>query len=334
MSKMKRLKSAGLLCAALFLFAMAGNAQTKEDVIKAFNQGVAAFKTNDFVKATESFQQVIDLGTKVGTEADTLRGKAEKFVPGLQFKVAVGIIGNKASTGADMLASLQKTIDLSTKYGDNETAAKAKKIIPQIYTKIATDAFKANDLATALTNFDKVIELDPNNIKALVSKGVIYRKQNATELNMATMQKIIELGTKLSDTVSVKGAKEVLAGEYMKTANAAYVKSDFKSAIPSAEEALKYDSKNATTYYILAFSHNKLKEYDDALAAIEKGIPFENPAKEQVARFYYEKGVALKAKGDKEHALEAFKLASAGKFLAPATLQIKDINKPVVPAKK
>jgi tetratricopeptide (TPR) repeat protein len=148
------------------------------------------------------------------------------------------------------------------------------------------------------------------------------------------MLKIIELGTKLSDTVSVKNAKEVLAADYMKTANAAYVKSDFKGALPALDEVLKYDPKNASAYYILAYSQNKLKDYDAALAAIEKGIPFENPAKEQVARFYYEKGVALKAKGDKEHALEAFKSASAGKFLAPATLQIKDINKPAVPAKK
>jgi tetratricopeptide (TPR) repeat protein len=334
MSKMKRLKSAGLLCAALFLFAMAGNAQTKEDVVKAFNEGVAAFKTNDFVKATASFQQSIDLATKVGTEADTLRGKAEKIVPGLQFKVAAGVIGNKASTSADMLASLQKTIDLATKYGDDETAAKAKRVIPQIYTKMATDAFKANDLAKSLTYFDKVIELDPNNVKALVSKGVIYRKQNATDLNVETMQKVIELGTKLSDTVSVKGAKDILEAEYIKRANAAYVKSDFKGAIPMAYEALKYDPKNATAYYILAFSHNKLKEYDEALDAIEKGIPFENQAKEQLARFYYEKGVALKAKGDKDKALEAFKLASFGKFLSPAALQIKDINKPAVPAKK
>ena len=51
MSKMKRLKSAGLLCAALFLFAMSGNAQTKEDVVKAFNQGVAAFKAKELTKS-------------------------------------------------------------------------------------------------------------------------------------------------------------------------------------------------------------------------------------------------------------------------------------------
>jgi superkiller protein 3 len=233
-----------------------------------------------------------------------------------------------------MLAALNKTNEIATKYGDTEIAAKVKKIIPQIYMKMGTDAFKANDFTNALTNFDKVLELDPNNIKALNSKGIVYRKQNATDLNMETMLKVIELGTKLSDTVSVKNAKEILAAEYMKRANAAYVKSEFKDALPSLEEALKYDPKNANAYYILAFSQNKLKAYDSALEAIAKGLPLENPAKEQLARFYYEQGVALKAKGEKDKALEAFKLASFGKFAIPAAAQIKDITKPAVPPVK
>ncbi len=331
---MRRLKTTGLLCAALFLFTMSGIAQTKEDVVKAFNEGAVAFKAKDFPKAIQAFQQVIDLANKVGTEADTLRGTAEKNIAGLQFQVAARVLTNKTSTSADMLAALQKTNDLATKYGDTEVAAKVKKIMPQIYMKMGTDAFKANNLAGALTNFDKVLEYDPNNIQALVSKGVVYRKQNAADLNKETMLKIIDLGTKLSDSVNVKNAKEILAADYLKNANAAYLKADYKNALPALEDALKYDPKNANAYYILAYSQNKLKEYDAALEAIEKGIPYEDQTKEKLARFYYEKGIALKAKGDKDKALEAFKLAAFGKFVGPANAHIKDILKPAAPVKK
>jgi len=148
------------------------------------------------------------------------------------------------------------------------------------------------------------------------------------------MLKIIDLGTKLSDSVNVKNAKEILAADYLKTANAAYLKADYKNALPALEDALKYDPKNANAYYILAYSQNKLKEYDAALEAIEKGIPCEDQTKEKLARFYYEKGIALRAKGDKDKALEAFKLAAFGKFVGPANAHIKDILKPAAPVKK
>ena len=233
-----------------------------------------------------------------------------------------------------MLAALQKANDVAVKYGDNDTQAKVKKILPQIYNRMATEAFKANDFTAALANFDKVLELDPNNIQALNSKGVVYRKQNNADLNKETMLKIIELGTKLSDTKSVDAAKGILAADYLKAANAAYVKSDFKGALPALEEAIKYDPKNANAYYILAFSQNKLKEYDSALDAITKGLPLETQTPEALARFYYEQGVAYKAKGDKDKALESFKSASFGKFLLPAKAHIKDLTKPAVPAKK
>ena len=44
---MKRLRIAGLLSAALLVFVMSGAAQTKDDVVNAYNAGAKAFLAND-----------------------------------------------------------------------------------------------------------------------------------------------------------------------------------------------------------------------------------------------------------------------------------------------
>lgn len=334
MNAMKNLKTAGLLCAALFLLVMSGNAQTKEDVIKAFNEGAASIKTKDYAKVVASFQQVIDLGTKVGAESDSIRKIAESNIANFQLKLALTVNDNKASTTADILSSFQKAKDLADKYGDTSTSANVAGILPKIYTNMAMTAFKANDLPGALANFDKVIELQPGNTQAYFNKAIIYKKQNLFDPMLQSLTKSIELATKSSDTATVRKAKAILETEYMITAKAAFVKKDYKGALLPLEEALKYNDKDAEAYYMRAFSKNKLKDYDGALEAITKGLQFENPAPEKRARFYYEQGVAYKAKGEKDKALESFKLAKFGTFVLPATAQIKDITKPAVaPAK-
>lgn len=335
MNAMKSLKTAGLLCAALLLFVMSGNAQTKEDVIKAFNQGAASAKTNDYAKVVESFQQVIDMGTKVGAESDSIRKIAESHIANFQLKLAVGVYQNKASTTADILASFQKAKDLANKYGDKDTSDKVADLMPKIYTNMAMAAFKANDLPGALANFDKVIALEPDNTQAYFNKAIIYKKQNAFDPMLQSLTKSIELATKSSDTVTVKKANDILAKEYFNIANAAYIKKDYKGTLPPLAEALKYDDKNAQAYYILAYTQNKLKDYDAALEAITKGLLYEKPVKEELARFYYEQGVAYSAKGDKEKALESFKLAKFGKFVQPAAAHIKFLTtkQPAAPAK-
>ena len=333
MNAMKNLRTAGLLCAALFLLVMSGNAQTKEDVIKAFNQGAASLKTKNYAKVVESFQQVIDLGTKVGAESDSIRKIAEGNIASSQKLLAFEVYSNKASTSADILAAFQKAKDLADKYGDTTTSAQVAGIIPKLYTNMAMTAFKANDLPNALAYFDKVIALEPNNTQAYFNKSIIYKKQNAFDPMLQSLTKAIELATKSSDTATVKKAKAILETEYMNIANAAFVKKDYKGALIPLEEALKYNEKDAQVYYMQAFSKNKLKDYDGALEAVTKGLQFENPAKEKLARFYYEQGLAYKAKGDKDKALESFKLAKFGTFVLPATAQIKDLTKPAVPAK-
>jgi tetratricopeptide (TPR) repeat protein len=338
MNSMKRLRVTGLLSAALFLFVMSGTAQTKDDVLNAYNTGVTSYKAKDYGKAVESFQQAIDLGTKVGAESDSLRKAIEGRMAQFQYKYAALVVyPNKASTNADILGAFQKAKDLAEKYGDAGTSAQVDGVIPTIYTNMALAAFSAKDYPGALANFDKVIALDPNNTKAYFGKAIVYKNQNAFEPMVQAFTKTIEVATKTADTATVRKSKQILESEYMTLANAAYVKKDYKGTLVHLAEVFKYDDKNAQAYYWVAVSKNGLKESDGALEAVTNGLKYENPAaKELVARFYYEQGVAYSAKGEKDKAVASFKLASVGKYAPAAAAYIKGLTaKPgPAPAKK
>src|ERR1035437_590634 len=140
MNSMKRLKTAGLLCAALFLFVMSGTAQTNQNVVDAYNNGVKAIKANDYTNAVLALEQVIDLGTKVGKEADTLRNIAQRLIPSIQLKLAISAFPNTAISNADKIASFEKAKVLADKYGDAQTNASLIGIMPKIYTQMASAA--------------------------------------------------------------------------------------------------------------------------------------------------------------------------------------------------
>ena len=86
-------KTAVILVVTAFLVTSL-NAQERNDVIKAYNEGAKSMKT-DYQLAITSFETVIALSEKVGESADDLKGKAEKVLPGLYFKVAYSAFNEK-----------------------------------------------------------------------------------------------------------------------------------------------------------------------------------------------------------------------------------------------
>ena len=79
-------KIAGILIVSAIIGANL-NAQTRNDVINAYNEGAKAMQT-DVKTAIEAFEKVVVLSDQVGETAADLKQKAVQVLPGLYVKVA------------------------------------------------------------------------------------------------------------------------------------------------------------------------------------------------------------------------------------------------------
>ena len=70
------------------------NAQTRNDVINAYNEGAKTMQT-DVKTAIESFEKVIVLSDQVGETTADLKQKAVQVLPGLYVKLASNSLSEK-----------------------------------------------------------------------------------------------------------------------------------------------------------------------------------------------------------------------------------------------
>ena len=92
-------KIAGILIVSAIFFANL-NAQTRNDVINAYNEGAKAMQT-DVKTAIEAFEKVILLSDQVGETTADLKQKAVQVLPGLYVKVASNTLNRKKTVTGD-----------------------------------------------------------------------------------------------------------------------------------------------------------------------------------------------------------------------------------------
>ena len=152
------------------------NAQTRSDVIAAYNEGAKTVQT-DVKAAIDAFERAIALADKVGAEAADLKEKAIKVLPGLYIKVAADAINEKKPL-PEIMKAAKSAVAATEKYGSQSQKDNAARIMVQAYNMLATDYFNKNDLDNAMLTFDSLLAINPDYINAIYNKALIYLQQN------------------------------------------------------------------------------------------------------------------------------------------------------------
>ncbi|MBY9001331.1 MAG: tetratricopeptide repeat protein [Candidatus Heimdallarchaeota archaeon] len=128
----------------------------------------------------------------------------------------------------------------------------------------------------AFTNFNKTIELDPNNAKAFGNRGRIYFEQNKFGKALSDLNKAIELDNK----------------NYLfhhNLANVYFSTQKFDKAIESYEQSIELNPENAWGYENIGVVYYQRQEMDKALEYFEKALQYEKSE----AQFFHNRGGAL-----------------------------------------
>ncbi|HNS18246.1 MAG TPA: tetratricopeptide repeat protein [Bacteroidales bacterium] len=322
---MKELPDLRLLLAAVLIFStLLISAQTKDDVINTYNDGVALANTN-VEKAIEKFNLAHELALKVGVESDDIKNLVETQLPALQIKYAAELY--KAKNIKEAIPAYMLAAELAEKVGNAEIAAKANEIIPKLHFSLGNELYKSEKYDSALICFDQSLTYDSTYAKAYLSKGLIYKKQDNQEAMIAALDQAIVFGKLANDEKTATTAGNVIRDYLLVTGNKAVKAGNFQEALPLLVKSSTYGEPKPEVFYLLALCHNKDSQWDEAIKAAKQGIDLENESNEAKAKFYYELGNAYIGKGENASACTAFKNALYGNYLESAKYQIETVLK-------
>lgn len=307
-------KIAGTL-AAFVLVVTNINAQDRNEVIKAYNEGAKAVQT-DPKAAIAAFENVITLSDKVGETAADLKQKAIQVLPGLYVKLANTAITEK-KPAAEIIRAAKTAAAVAEKYGNATGKGNAEKLLVQGYYNMGTGYFGQKDYDNALKAFDSVLVINPDYTAAIYNKALIFRSQN----NAASFEEAIDsfLGKldTLKEAEKVKQAS-TLALEYFRAAGSqANQANNLDEALALLNKAAKYGDDKDLFYYF-ADVYNKQKNFDKGAESAQKGLALETGAAEAKAKFFFQLGLAQSGKGQTADACASFKNAMFGPFAGPS----------------
>ncbi|MCH7402988.1 tetratricopeptide repeat protein [Belliella kenyensis] len=126
------------------------------------------------------------------------------------------------------------------------------------------EKLKENDLKGALDFYTEALKIDPNFADALLNRGIVQSRLNNFEAAIDDFSNILSIGSSIDSTAYFqRGLSYLDNGENYKALN-------------DAENLLKESPESWKSYFLLGLTKERLKDYDAALKAFEKGLSY-NP---------------------------------------------------------
>jgi tetratricopeptide (TPR) repeat protein len=299
------------------------NAQTRNDVISAYNDGAKVIQT-DVKAAIDAFEKVVVLSDQVGETAADLKQKAVQVLPGLYVKLASNSL-NEKKPAPETIKAAKIAGAAAEKYGSATSKENATKILVIGYYNLGTEFFSKKDYKNALLAFDSLLVINPAYMNAIYNKALIFRTQNDATAFEQNIDLFIEKAKSSNDTVKAKQASKMALEYFRASGSQANQANKLNDAVVNLNKAAKYGD-DKTLFYYFADVYNKQKNFGSAIESAQKGLTLETGDAEAKAKFYFQLGLAQAGKGQTADACASFKNAMFGAFAEPSKVQITNLK--------
>jgi len=227
------------------LFAMVisygANAQDINAVVEQVNKGTEAFKSGDYQQA------IVDLEAA--------------------YAAANAVTDEDAAETVEVIKT------------------NCKNMIPLSYSAIAGSLASEGKFDDAIDYFNKSLTIaekygNTDITKESVAEKVnaVYQAQAGAYAQAGEFDKAIETVTKTGNDEAIDKIKKFAAGSYLKEANTAQRDKDYKTAIEKAKQSVEYNPESETAYLIMGVSYSQLKQFKNAIDALEKCVALKETA--------------------------------------------------------
>lgn len=206
-----------------------------------------------------------------------------------------------------------------------ETAQRASQYLPRIAYAEGLQHLQNERYGDAIDAFDKGIERDSTYLNNLLGKGQAFNRMDREEDALSAYTRALAAAERAGDSESTRRAQEAIRSYYQPLASETLANAgdnagrrEAQRVISLMEEMQEHIDADANTYYYLAAAHNLMGEHQRAVDLLDRGLEMHTGSRSDKARFYFEKGEALRYMGDVAAAKEAYRNAAVGSYKQPA----------------
>ena len=234
-------------------------AQDMESATALYNEGATALNAGDKETALGYFEEALAQAELIGPEAEELAYNCKRNIPTL-----INSMGKELAAANEIDAALEmlnKAVEKATEYGQDDIAADAQNLIPQLYMQQGNILLNQKNYPAAVAAYQKVVEINPNDANGYLRLGQAASRADDMETAIAALTKASELG-------QGKAADKEMATIYLSKAAEVLKAKDYQGAYDNAKKSLDI-MPTPTAMQIAGTAALQLKNYDDAIANFE-----------------------------------------------------------------
>ena len=317
-----KIKSLVIALAAVLVSATALAQDPVIEATKMYNEFVVLFKAKNYAEALPILEKTIQAA--MDADAMDLVEKAQKLVPTCYFQTGLAQMKSGDTDGA--LANLNKANEVALLYNNAGVARNAKSAISQVYRVKGANAFNNKDYATAVVDFAKGYEVNPQDTKLALNLAMSYCELKDFENGVKVYTDIIALEKRHSRFAEPAAeAKQALSNYLLVKAQEENTAGNKEAAYATLETLINADPANAENQMHRLQMAAANEDWDNVIAWSELAAAIQATPEAQ-SDVYYLLAVALDSKNDNAAAVEAYKQVVAGDKLEPATKRAKELQ--------
>lgn len=317
-----KIKSLVIALAAVLVSATALAQDPVNEAKKMYNEGATLFKAKNYAEALPILEKTVD----AAMEADAMEvaEAAQKLIPTSYFQL--GLAKMKAGDTDAALENLNKAHELALLYNNASVARNAKNAISQVYRVKGATAFNNKDYATAVVDFAKGYEVNPQDTKLALNLAMSYCELKDFENGVKVYTDIIALEKRHSRFAEPAAeAKKALANYLLVKAQEENTAGDKEAAYATLETLVNADPMNDENHMHRLQMAAANQDWDNVIAWSDLAAAVQLTPESQ-SDVYYLVGVAQDSKNNNTAAIDAYKLVVAGDKVEAATKRIKELE--------
>ncbi len=302
------------------------NSQTRNDALKARNDGAKAMQDYLYDIAVEEFEKALKISEELGDQALDIQSEIEDVLPSAYYNLAREYVRDNDAKKA--IAAFEEAIRTGEKFNNPLVVNNSKDGLSKLYFAVGNNFRKEGHLDKALNSYEKAIEYKNDYAPGYLGKALVYMSQDKAEDFEEALTKAKETAEASKDKRTLGMIQQVAIRYYYNNAVRARQATRYKESADNLLKTIEFHPEYEDAYFLLSLVQNELGNYDAAIEATGEALKITEGANdEDRARIYFQLARAYQGKNQNKDACSAYKKAATGDYKAQADYARKHILK-------